>query len=189
MSLSIAEIKKHFRTEIKSIKKLYSNIELQKKSSIILNSLNTLPEVKAAEFILSYWSLNDEVCTHKWNIEQHHSGKTILLPKVKDDDLEIHYFDGENKLVTTEPFGIKEPANNAFSELSKIKIIIVPGIAFDKSFHRLGRGKGYYDRFLTKTNAIKIGVCFNFQFFENIPYDNNDITMDIIVNEDIILKK
>jgi 5-formyltetrahydrofolate cyclo-ligase len=64
----------------------------------------------------------------------------------------------------------------------KAPIILVPGIAFDPQGHRLGRGKGYYDRFLAAHPDIyKIGVCFDFQKVPEVPVDEFDIPVDEVV--------
>ena len=63
-----------------------------------------------------------------------------------------------------------------------IELVVVPGMAFDKQGHRLGRGKGYYDRLLPKlTNAYKLGVCFPYQYIEEVPTDEHDIRMDEVL--------
>lgn len=65
--------------------------------------------------------------------------------------------------------------------MDKIDVILVPGVAFDAYGNRLGRGKGYYDKILKQTNAYKIGVCFDFQFIENVPTEVHDVKMDKVV--------
>jgi 5-formyltetrahydrofolate cyclo-ligase len=65
----------------------------------------------------------------------------------------------------------------------------VPGIAFDRKMNRLGRGKGYYDRFLSKISAPKIGICFDFQLLDKIPAESTDIKMDYIVSENELIWK
>ncbi|MCF0205812.1 MAG: 5-formyltetrahydrofolate cyclo-ligase, partial [Bacteroidales bacterium] len=62
-------------------------------------------------------------------------------------------------------------------------LIIVPGVAFDRNGNRLGRGRGYYDRFLCKYPKVeKIGICFDFQLLEEIPTEPTDIRMDKVVS-------
>ena len=73
-----------------------------------------------------------------------------------------------------EPIGTPIPA-------SEIDLIIVPGVAFDKSGNRLGRGKGFYDRLLHNLSAIKIGVGYDFQLIEKINTEPHDIAMDAII--------
>jgi len=76
--------------------------------------------------------------------------------------------------------GISEPDLDKIFE-GKIDLVIVPGIAFDWQKNRLGRGKGYYDRFFETNQLLKIGVCFDFQLIETVPNSEHDICMDIII--------
>jgi 5-formyltetrahydrofolate cyclo-ligase len=67
-----------------------------------------------------------------------------------------------------------------------VELAIVPGIAFDRSNHRLGRGRGYYDRLLPQLNSYILGICFDFQLFDAIPYDEYDVPMDEVVVQPVI---
>ncbi|HPP88197.1 MAG TPA: 5-formyltetrahydrofolate cyclo-ligase, partial [bacterium] len=97
----------------------------------------------------------------------------------------------------TNKYGILEPSdvlieNKEYKdiELRKKIIIICPGLAFDLSGNRLGRGAGYYDNFFESNNAerfYKIGVCFDFMLFDALPSNLRDVKMDcIIMSEKII---
>ena len=78
-------------------------------------------------------------------------------------------------------FNILEPQNEVYE--GDYDLIIVPGVAFDKDGNRIGRGKGYYDRFLSKHLDIKrIGICFDFQLIERVPTEDNDIKMHEIIS-------
>ena len=85
-------------------------------------------------------------------------------------------------------YGIMEPGGPAFTAYDDIDLIIIPGVAFDVKHNRLGRGKGYYDRFLQQmqqmrqTHAYKIGVCFPHQLVDSIPVTTYDIPMDEVVS-------
>lgn len=85
-------------------------------------------------------------------------------------------------------YGIMEPEGPAFTAYDDIDLIIIPGVAFDVKHNRLGRGKGYYDRFLQQmqqmrqTHAYKIGVCFPQQLVDSIPVTAYDIPMDEVVS-------
>lgn len=75
-----------------------------------------------------------------------------------------------------------EPTGEPFTDYAAIDVAVVPGMGFDTSCRRLGRGKGYYDRLLPKAaNACKIGVCFGFQLLASIPADGHDVKMDRII--------
>ena len=75
-----------------------------------------------------------------------------------------------------------EPTGDVFSSLDKIELVIVPGLSFDLKGNRLGRGKGYYDRFLKLVpQAYKLGLCFDFQKVDAVPVEDYDIKMDEIL--------
>lgn len=84
-------------------------------------------------------------------------------------------------------FGIPEPAELVFAP-KELDLIVVPGIAFDRSGNRIGRGGGFYDRLLPQYRAIRAGVCFDFQWLENIPAETHDCQMDLLVTNTKILK-
>lgn len=67
-------------------------------------------------------------------------------------------------------------------------LILVPGIAFGQNGERLGRGKGFYDRFLESSKALKIGICFEEQIIENVPTEKWDINMDYIITNQRLIK-
>ncbi len=181
------EEKLQLRKHIKEIKKTFSTNELAHKSDKIIQNLLSLNLFREKDIVLSYWSLPDEVHTINLNQLLFKQGKTILLPSVVRDDLQIRYFEGIEQMVAMPPFGIKESVGKVFEDLMKIQIILVPGVAFDRKLRRMGRGKGYYDRFLLKTKGIKIGLCFDFQLFEDIPHTDTDILMDMIVSENEVI--
>ena len=80
-------------------------------------------------------------------------------------------------------FGILEPTGKLFTDYKKIDVAVVPGMAFDKEGRRLGRGKGYYDRFLRLLpNTYKIGICFSWQLVDHVPTDEHDILMDQVLS-------
>jgi 5-formyltetrahydrofolate cyclo-ligase len=78
-------------------------------------------------------------------------------------------------------FGIRAP--NPGPSLEQLDLIIVPGLAFTSEGWRLGRGSGYYDRFLSGIpgTTFKLGVCFDFQFLAEIPHEPHDVKMDVVV--------
>ena len=80
-------------------------------------------------------------------------------------------------------YSINEPEHCVKADESEIDLVLVPGIAFDKSGGRIGFGKGYYDRFLSKTKAVKVGFCYEFQIVENAYSEKHDVSVDYIVTE------
>ncbi len=172
--------KKEVRKQIRELKKLYSLEEKKQKSMSVWEQIEQNENFKNARVILAYWSMDDEVFTHDFVCEWA-GRKTILLPCVRGEELDIRYFDGTDKLCPGEGYAIPEPVSGLFENLEQIDLILVPGIAFDRRNNRLGRGKGYYDKILKRTKACKIGVCFDFQLLESIPTEEHDIPMDCVV--------
>lgn len=82
-----------------------------------------------------------------------------------------------------EAFGILEPVGELYTDYDAIDLIVVPGVAFDRHGNRLGRGRGYYDKILKETRvARKVGICFGFQFVEEVPVDELDVRMDLVIH-------
>jgi 5-formyltetrahydrofolate cyclo-ligase len=79
-------------------------------------------------------------------------------------------------------FGIREPAASCLAvPVNDLDLVLVPGVAFDLSGHRLGRGKGYYDRLLQSFTGNKIGIAFEEQIIGAVPAGKDDVKMDLIL--------
>ncbi|MDR1729395.1 MAG: 5-formyltetrahydrofolate cyclo-ligase [Prevotellaceae bacterium] len=174
-------MKHALRNKIKERIAGLSREEKRRLSDEILSSIERLPEFKKAKNILLFWSLPDEVFTHDF-LEKWHKQKCLLLPAVSGDELELRYYEGDEKLQAG-AFGIREPQGKPFTEWDKIDMTLVPGVAFDCNQNRLGRGKGYYDRLLPKISGTKIGVCFPCQSVESVPCREWDVKMDFTVKK------
>ena len=178
MNTSKSALRKHIR----EMKRQFTNEELEELSLPVMSRLLAHPAVTEAKTILMYYSLPDEVCTHDTVNRLVQTGKTVLLPRVTGDtDMELRIYTAPADLAAGH-YGIMEPTGEVYTDYGRIDVAVVPGMAFDAQGHRLGRGKGYYDRFLPKAaKAYKIGVCFGFQKQETIPTDDNDVTMDCVI--------
>lgn len=188
--------KQELRKEIRNRKRQFTQDQLGKLSLSAISKLRKHPKVMAAHTLLLYYSLPDEVNTHEWIDELVAEGKRVLLPVVVNDkDMVIREYTGKHDLAEGS-FHIMEPIGKLFpiEKYPEIEVAIIPGMSFDDTGHRLGRGKGYYDRFLTKlrgmeenhcerkeadgTEVYKIGICFGFQKLQEIPFESHDILMD-----------
>ena len=174
--------KKDLRNKIKNIKRQFTSEQLDKLSLAITSNLLDNPKVKSAKSIILYYSLPDEVNTHDLIDILLKMNKRVYLPKViGEGSMEIRSYLGLDSL-NRGAFHIMEPSGNILNDYSNIDIIVVPGLAFDRLGNRLGRGKGFYDRFLAKVNDIyKIGLCFPFQIVDKIPTDAYDVKVNIVL--------
>ena len=132
--------------------------------------------------VLAYWPLPDEVDIRPLIDQLVAEGKTVVLPKVTGDEtMELRRYASRADLQEG-AFHILEPIGDVFEDYAKIDVALIPGMAFDAAGHRLGRGKGYYDRFLASCHLpLKIGVCFPFQRVAEVPSEVHDIIMDEVI--------
>ena len=108
----------------------------------------------------------------------------MLLPVViNEEELEIREYKDKNDLKEGIAYHIMEPVGEKYNDYKNIDVAVVPGMSFDDNGNRLGRGKGYYDRFLKQIpQAYKIGICFNFQKVKAVPTEETDIKMDEVID-------
>ena len=171
--------KSELRQQIREKKRQFTRQQLDELSLSVLDRLR--PRLRDAHIVLAYYSLPDEVNTHQLIDELVAEGKTVLLPKVLDDEtMKLRRYTGRQDL-SEGSFHIMEPVGEPFSDYSEIELALIPGMAFDAQGNRLGRGKGYYDRFLRAMSVRTIGVCFDFQRVDEVPTDENDVAVDEVI--------
>ena len=161
-----------------------------RKSRVIFDRLFALPEFQRSQTIHFYASFDGEVETFEMMRQAQKLGKKIVLPATIKNQKKIVPFIIEDleKDLKVGSHGIKEPRGMALKslDLNDIDLVIVPGVAFDRQYNRLGRGAGYYDRFLSQipTDTPTIGLAFDFQLVERLPQQKkHDIPVTrIIVN-------
>ncbi len=169
--------KQELRQHIRALKKQYLTEGLSPCEVLLQH-----PRIIDSRTILAYSALPDEVPTQALLDQLVKQGKTVLLPRViSNTDMVLHWYTGKQTLQTG-AYDILEPTGEPFTDYAAIDVAIIPGMAFDAEGHRLGRGKGYYDRFLTRVPYLyKIGLCFSWQMVESVPYDVQDIAMDEVI--------
>jgi 5-formyltetrahydrofolate cyclo-ligase len=171
--------KKELRNTIKALKKQHTKEQLLEQSTIILSKLEQHPDFQKAHIVMIYSALPDEVQTEAFLEKWRHKKKIILPTVVADDIIPVEL--AENTGFAVGDFNILEPQNEPYT--GDYDLIVVPGVAFDRKGNRIGRGRGYYDRFLCKhLNVKRIGICFDFQLVDEVPVEDNDIKMDEVIS-------
>ena len=187
MSDAIRIAKAHLRRQCNSKREDVAAEQVASYSARIREQILALPEWEAASVVHSYVeSKSNEVETRPLIQLAIESGRRILVPLVSGT--------GTPPLLHTEissldelrpgPFGLLQPAlSAALPEPICADLVIVPGLAFDRRGGRLGWGKGFYDDFLSRLEASRIGVAYSGQVVESVPMEAHDIYMDKVVTE------
>jgi len=154
---------------------------------MITQRIARLSAFKKAKQVMFYLPIKGEV-NLEGLFEKYRSQKNFILPKVSKKTLKL-FFIRNLEETSAGAFKIREPKAGLKKALPEdIECILVPGIVFGYDGHRIGYGKGFYDRLLKKTNSTKIGVAYNFQMVKNIPGESHDVPMNMIVTEKGIIR-
>ena len=172
--------KSDIRRAAKSTVKALTAQQKADKSTLILSCIASSESIKSAKTVALYASLSDEVQSFEL-IELLSQTKRVVLPRVAGDDMDFYPYTPSSLKVGA--FGIEEPQGSEPISPDEIDVIVVPGVAFTTDGKRCGRGKGYYDKYLSRSGfrAIKIGVCYAEQLAEDIPNEPHDIVMDYMI--------
>jgi 5-formyltetrahydrofolate cyclo-ligase len=135
--------------------------------------------VNQAKTVMIYYSINQEVETVSIIIELLRLDKKVALPVcTPEKDLRVGMIKSLEELAPGK-FGLMEPKPGVpLLGPDELDLVVVPGVAFDKQGNRLGHGAGYYDRFLTQTDAYKLGLAYEFQVVDELPVEPHDSPLD-----------
>lgn len=167
--------KKEIRAELREKLRAMTNIERVEKSEIISNRIIEIMRETKPSSCLMYKALPTEVNIDKAIKYCLDSGIKVYLPRVNGDNMDIVEY-GELRVGA---YGILEPIGEA-TDISP-SVAIVPLLGVDKLKNRLGKGKGYYDRYFKDRDIFKIAVAYDTQIVDELPIDDNDIAMDEII--------
>lgn len=138
-----------------------------------------LDAYKTAKIVFCYYSVGGEADTLALIERMRADGKTVCLPAITGRGvMEARRMD---RLVPGR-YGIPAPDGPAIPP-EDIDLIVVPGLAFDRSCHRLGQGGGYYDRYLSGCRAVTIGLAFELQMVDELPREAHDIPLDFVATD------
>ena len=179
--------KRKLRKEILEELHNISKEEREKKVEILKDKLFSLNEFKKAKCVMFYVSKHYEVDTHAMIDESIDMGKKVVVPITSKEEKTLkpsELRDREKELIKGH-YGIHQPHEKHVRPVSleEVDLMVVPGLAFDKSGHRLGHGGGYYDRFLEKAPPaiFTVGLAFDFQVVGELPKHSTDIPVNKIL--------
>lgn len=173
----------------KAIKQRYRELDTDQRARIsrratefLLDRLSELSDGTKVGVFLSMW---DELDTsYLINALMEEGRLRLLIPRVEGDEMQFYPYT-PTRVTNVSEYGIMEP-NNPFEDAEVPTVMIVPGIAFDLNGGRVGRGKGFYDKYFSRcSDVIKLKIAFvaDFQIFDHVPMDEHDIPVDEIVTD------
>lgn len=172
--------KVEIREIIKKKREALDPIEKENLDKVIVAKINLNSQINKAETILVYISHKNEVDIIDY-INHNISKKNIVLPRVNKNNLDLYAIETLDDLEVG-AFGIMEPKTSCKPiEPSNIDLAFIPGIAFDKKRHRIGFGKGFYDQLSKNLDCQKIGLAYDFQIVDEIPFESHDLPVDLII--------
>lgn len=163
--------------------------ERVERSRSIAARLTTLPETVDARAVMAFWSFGSEVDTAPLIEGFLADGKTVALPRIEEGEVvPVEYTPGGEMSRTA--FGSMEPRSGRVLDPRQLDLVVVPGVAFDRSCRRLGYGGGFYDRLLGRTrgDAPAVSIAFALQLVGEVPAGRIDRTVDAIVTEDEVIR-
>ena len=131
-----------------------------------------------------FCSLADEPDTSEALARWAAAGRRLAVPRVEGDVMRFYEYDP--RTMRPGAFGIVEPGPEArLCEPRELDLVIVPGTAFTAAGARMGRGRGYYDKYFAQpeVHAVKIGVCYAHQLVGELPSEPHDVAMDCVITD------
>jgi 5-formyltetrahydrofolate cyclo-ligase len=181
--------KRALRTQMLARRRSLSAADRDVASSVIQERLLTRPEFSRARVVALYAPLHNEVATDGLFRAARLAGTTVLYPAVVGDGLEFRQVD-EAEQLRPGAYGIPEPGPDCPAwDPGGAELVVVPGIAFDLAGHRVGYGKGYYDKALHRLEGQGrlVGLCYDFQLVAELPGEPHDVQMDLVITEERVV--
>lgn len=177
--------KNELRAIVKEQLKLLDNTYCQTASKKIQQKLFALPQYKKAHTVFVYVSVEKEPSTRAIIEDLWHQGKRVCVPRTLGKGImQAHLLQSWQQLHPA-GYGLQEPTEQSkLVQPGEIDLLVVPCVACDEQGWRLGHGGGYYDRYLTQTKAHTVCLCYQRLLQKQLPHDELDIPMEIVLTEE-----
>ena len=179
--------KAQVRDRLRAILTALPEQQLCAQSAAACAFLQALPEFQSAAVVMMFLSISHEIETVVAVSSAFEQGKTVVVPCVVWATRRMIpvVLDSLDCAMTTDRYGLRTPVPSQPIATEGIDLIVVPGMGFDRNGHRLGRGGGFYDRFLADTNfrGLTCGFALEQQIIPHVPVNQHDVPVDIIVTD------
>lgn len=176
------------RERLKQLRGALDSADRRRSDGAIRNRLFALPQLRDADMIFMFISYGSEVDTRQCLNELHDQGKRIAVPRILDTQTMIAVAFDSWETLRPEQLGILTPQVRE-PVAAPIDVCITPGLGFSPAGRRLGYGRGYYDRwFMANPPLFKVALAYECQILEDLPWDESDVPVDMIVTENRIIR-
>ena len=186
---NIDDIKQKIRNQIEEQRRILGENLIKEQSLVIQSRLLSMSEYRMARMLCVYLSIKGEVRTDSIIARCMSDEKTVCVPAY-DKVSKIYrpaVYDGKTS-ISKGPLGVMEPSRPVWLDFSAVDMIVIPGVAFDETGSRLGRGGGYYDAILGAMRAFKVAVAFDFQMIPHVPVDDKDVRVEAVITESRVIR-
>ncbi|MBO6586496.1 MAG: 5-formyltetrahydrofolate cyclo-ligase [Gracilimonas sp.] len=187
---SISQQKQDLREKVLAERLQIPDREWKNKSDQIISSLTNADYFKEAKTVHTYISMNQrrEVYTDGLLEDILNGDKRAVVPVTNFEDRSLTHSEIRSLSdLKKNKWGVEEPKHITPVNVKELELIIVPMAAADRAGNRLGYGKGFYDRFLKEAKAIKVGLVFDAFLFDEIPIEEFDEKLDVIISEEEVI--
>jgi 5-formyltetrahydrofolate cyclo-ligase len=180
----LKQAKRALRREILAERDALPADDRSSRSEAIADRFLELPEAAGARTVLAFWSFGSEVDTAPLIARLRSQGTTVALPRIEGSEV-VPVVATPGAAMTETSFGAMEPAEGSVLGVAELDLVVVPGVAFDRSCDRMGYGAGYYDRLLglRRDGVGAIAVAFSIQIVDRVPTGAIDRRIDGVVTE------
>ena len=181
--------KKEIRKEILKCRRSLREEEICYGSHKIAEKILSMEGYQKAEAVYLYIDCKGEASVKEIYEAAFKDGKRIAAPRVHGDDMTFYYIRSMEEDLEPGYFDIPEPKTSLPEASDETALLLVPGVGFDPQCHRLGYGKGFYDRYLSAhPDHPTIALALDFQIREEIPSDTFDVLPDLVVTPSSIYR-
>ena len=158
-----------------------SETDICQKSEQLFRLFTATEAYKTAKTLYGYMSYNQEVRTRPILEQALRDGKRVAIPKCYGAEMRFIWMDDLNQ-TNKSSCGIPEPVSDGPVADDETALVLMPGVAFDREGHRIGYGRGYYDKFLTaEPEHPTVALCYDFQLLEQLETEEFDIPVDLVL--------
>jgi 5-formyltetrahydrofolate cyclo-ligase len=176
--------KAEIRRQLRAVRRVLPIEACNERSARVSERMLELPELRDANVVVAYVAMRKELDPNPLLVAARALGKKIGLPRIDGESLVLHEYADGDELEESGYGTFDPPASSPIIEPNEVDFIIVPGLAFDPRGHRVGYGRGYYDRLLPSLpRAFKVGVAYDFQLIAEAPNDVHDVALDCVVTD------